>query len=110
MATEHDMAVEVLRELGVIDGAEEPSAEDEQFVITRYRQRLPRLLDENYADWTAANIPDDAMPGLRLVIAFDCARPFGRTADEMEENRGLTALARMMRKKATYEPVRPDYF
>lgn len=110
MATEHDMAVEVLRELGVIDGIEEPSTEDEQFVIGRYRQRLQQLVDDDYADWAAANIPDVAMPGLRLVVAYDCARSFGRVADTSIEAEGLTKLSRLMRKKATYEPVRPDYF
>src|SRR5437868_5167565 len=110
MATEQDLVVDVLRELGVLSGSEQPPAEDADLVKTRYRQRLPRLVDENYADWSVNSIPDDAMPGLRLVIAFDCARPFGLAADPIIENQGLTELARLMRKKATYEPVRPDYF
>ena len=110
MATEQDLAADVLRELGILDATEEPSAEDKQLVVARYRQRLGRLVDENYADWSANAIPDDAMTGLRLVIAYDCARPFGIAPDPAIEDEGLTALARYMRKKATYEPVRPDYF
>lgn len=108
--TEHDLAVEVLRELTVIAGDEQPESADEQFVIDRYRSRLITLADENYADWSSNAIPEEAMPGLRLVIAYECARPFGRTPDQSIENEGLTKLARLMRRKATYEPVRPDYF
>jgi hypothetical protein len=108
--SEHDLAVEVLIELNVIEGEEEPSAADEQLVIDRYRSRLVTLVDDDYADWSANTIPDAAMPGLRLVIAYECARAFGRVPDASLEDEGLTKLARLMRRKATYEPVRPDYF
>lgn len=108
--TEHDLAVEVLVELNVTEGEEEPSAADEQLVIERYQERLITLVDEDYADWSSNVIPDAAMPGLRLVVAYECARAFGRVPDASLEDEGLTKLARLMRKKATYEPVRPDYF
>lgn len=108
--TEQDLATEVLIELNVIDGEEQPSAADKQLVIDRYRSRLETLVDEDYADWQSNSIPEAAMPGLRLVIAFECARAFGRVPDASLEDEGLTKLARLMRKKATYEPIRPDYF
>lgn len=123
MATETDLATQVMQELLLIDANETPSAEDAAVIIARYHQRLLMLTDEDYSDWMAGSstaddvIPDAAMPGLIRVMAFEVAPMFGKGRERLIEAngdtwemRGLAMLRRVMRKKPSYEPVRADYF
>jgi hypothetical protein len=123
MATEEDLASQVLAELHLLDANDTPSAEDQLAIITRYHQRLLQLADDDYADWMAAastsddGIPDVAMPGLIRVMAWECAAMFQISKIRLVdpdgltwENKGLALLRRYMRKKPSYEPVRADYF
>lgn len=125
MATETDLAIQVMRELTVLPSGETPSDEERDDVLTRYYQRRVMLEDEDYADWPqGSNITDDvipaaAMPGLVKVMAYECAPMFGgaelqRTLVDQTgktwDDLGLIALRRYMRNKPSYEPVRAEYF
>lgn len=117
MATQTDMATQVLQDLFVLDGTETADASDAATVVTKYTQRLVMLAEDNYADWDADSIPDAAMPGLVRVIAYECAPVFGKDRNKLVEpngdtweDRGLAMLRRYMRQKATYEPVPALYF
>lgn len=123
MATETDLATQVMRELAVLPSGETPSDEEKDDILTRYYQRLAMLADENCADWPQGSttsddvIPAAAMPGLVQVIAYECANMFGvdkKTLVDVNgrtwEDLGLIALRRYMRNKPSYEPVRAEYF
>lgn len=117
MATSTDLGTQVLQELGIIGAVDTVSAEDAALISTRYQQRLVGLVDDNYADWDADSIPDQAMPGLVRVIAYEVGPAFGaeratlmEKSGETWEDRGLAMLRRYMRKKASYEATPADYF
>lgn len=123
MATENDLATQVMRELGVLPSGETPSDEEASDVLTRYYQRLVMLKDEDYANWdqgastTAEVIPAAAMPGLTMIVAYMCAPMFGvdkttlvDSAGTNWDDLGLIALRRYMRSKPTYEPTVAEYF
>lgn len=117
MATETDLVTQVMQELGINGATDTPSAEDTDLIKTRYEQRLISLVDDNYADWDADSIPDQAMPGLVRVIAYEVGPSFGAERStlmegpgESWEDRGLAMLRRYMRKKASYEATPADYF
>lgn len=123
MATENDLAKQVMLELGVLAAGTNPSAEDATDILTRYHQRLLMLADEDYADWMAADapsddvIPDAAMPGLIQCIAYECAAMFDVSKSRLVDEKGMSwkaqgesALRRYMRKKPSYEPVVTEYF
>lgn len=115
--TIQDLVQEVLHELKIIAAEETAPASYAKIVEARYRERLPTLTKDEYADWDADAIPDEAMPGLRLVIANECATPFGRKGTliptppfRSPEHEGLHKLRLYMRIKPTYRPVRAAYY
>lgn len=123
MATENDLAKQVMQELGVLAAGTDPSAEDGTDVLTRYHQRLLMLTDEDCADWMAGSaptddvIPDAAMPGLIQCIAYECAAMFEVPKTRLVDEKGMSwkdqgeaALRRYMRKKPSYERVVAEYF
>lgn len=123
MASENDLATQVMRELGLLPSGETPTAEEGADVIARYQQRLLMLTDEDYADWTAGTtttddvIPDAAMPGLVQCIAYEVAPMFGVERRTLVDEKGMSwkaqgevALRRFMRKKPSYERVVTEYF
>jgi hypothetical protein len=123
MASETELATQVMRELGLLASEEAPTAAEAADILTRYYQQLLMLTDEDYADWTqgpnvaADVIPDAAMPGTVQIIAYECAPMFGIGKSQLVDRQGRTwrqlgeiALRRYMRKKPSYEPVMADYF
>lgn len=112
-----DLVQEVLLELRIIAAEETAPPYYAKIVEARYRERLPTLTKDEYADWEVDVIPDDAMPGLRLVIANECASPFGRKGVMIPtppyrsiEEEGKHKLRLYMRIKPTFRPVRAVYY
>lgn len=123
MASETELATQVMSELGLLASEQAPTAAEAADILARYYQVLLMLTDEDYADWTrgpnvsADVIPDAAMPGTIQVIAYECAPMFGVPKSSLVDRTGKTwrelgeiALRRYMRKKPSYEPVVADYF
>lgn len=117
MATIATLAKMVLQDLRIIAAEETPSPELEAIVRERYLARLGTLTKDEYADWEVEVIPEDALPGLRLVIAHECARPFGKSSSltptppyRSVEEEGLHKLSLYTRIKTTYRPVKAAYF
>jgi hypothetical protein len=117
MATIAKLEKAVLQDLRMLAAEETPPAYLAAIVRERYLDRLPTLTKDDYADWEAEVIPDEALPGLRLVIAHECARPFGKSSSLIPtppfrslEEEGLHKLALYMRIKTTYRPVKATYF
>lgn len=123
MASETELATQVMRELGLVASEEVPTAAEASDILTRYYQQLLMLADEDYADWVqgpnvaADSIPAAAMPGTVQIIAYECAPMFGVAKSQLVDAQGRTwrelgeiALRRYMRKKPSYEPVIADYF
>jgi hypothetical protein len=123
MASESELARQVMQELGDLAAGTDPSAEDGTDILARYQQLLVMLVDEDYADWPAGTstsedvIPAAAMPGLVQIVAYECAPMFGHSKAALVDNMGRSwkelgqiALRRYMRKKPTYERVMAEYF
>lgn len=112
MATREELAQAVLEELVSQDSHQAPNAADSEAVLRRYDRKYVNLADENMADWdVSGDIPEGAMTGLTKIIAYECRAMFGRDdlgTDYRDE--GVSDLARFMARRATFEPVRPDYF
>lgn len=123
MATQQDLATQVMGELQLLPAGQVASAADYDTISTRYLQKMLYLQDEDYADWdTSASsstelIPDAAMPGLIRVMAWEIAPqynvprsslvdPKGQTYEDV----GLSLLRRYMRMKPSYESIRAEYF
>lgn len=104
-----DLVREVLQELRVI-GDETPSPGDAKLVRERYLSRLETLTKDEYTDWEAEVIPEGAMPGLRRVIAYECATAFAKAIPQTLEVEGLHKLRLYMRLKSTHRRVRAEYF
>lgn len=123
MASETQLATQVMRELGLVASEEAPTAAESADILARYYQQLLMLTDEDYADWTqgpntsADVIPNAAMPGTVQIVAYECAPMFGVAKSGLVDRDGKSwrelgeiALRRYMRKKPSYEPVMAEYF
>lgn len=111
MATREEFAEAVLEELVSEDLHQAPNAADTEAVLRRYERKYINLADENLADWAVGgDIPDGAMTGLTKIIAYECRRMFGANIGREMYEEGVSDLARYMCRRATFEPVRPDYF
>lgn len=112
MATREELAEAVLEELVTEDSHQSAAANDVEAVLRRYDRKYVNLADENLADWDVnGDVPEGAMTGLTKIIAYECRMMFGRDdlgTDYRDE--GIADLARFMMRRATFEPVRPDYF
>ena len=60
MATQQDLATQVMEELALTPAGQPASAIDYASIVQRYGQKLLYLLDEDYADWDQNAIPDAA--------------------------------------------------
>lgn len=110
MATQTDLATEVLQELFVLDGGETASASDAALVIKKYTQLHPTLISEGHADWDLEVIPDAAMIGLTKRVAYECQIRFGKVYPLEKKLEGTADLREYLRLHPTYEPVRATYF
>jgi hypothetical protein len=117
MATIAKLEKAVLQDLRMVAAEETPPAHLAAIVRERYLDRLPTLTKDDYADWEPEVIPDEAFPGLRLVIAHECARPFGKSSSLIPtppyrsiEEEGLHKLRLYMRIRATYRPATAVYY
>lgn len=108
--TINDLVQAVLHELRIIAAEETAPPHYAKIVEARYRERLPTLTKDEYADWEVDVIPDDAMPGLRRVIAYECATPFGKAIPPALELEGLRKLRLYMRIKPTYRTTKAVYY
>ncbi len=93
MATQNDLVQAVLEELAVIGAAETADPDDSAFVKRRYENVRADLARKFLVDWeSGADIPDEALEAMTLLVAHRCARSFGLLPDPQMKMDGMAML------------------
>ena len=116
--TKTELAVAVLRDIGVIDATESPTVGDEDvdYVISIYEDKFEQLAapGREMVYWPRDEIPVPVFLSLRDMIANEVKGPFGEPmAPEDKEARETVILKqfrRHMRREATGNPTAGEYF
>lgn len=82
MATQNDLVRAVLEELTIIGGNEDIDDDDSAYVKRKYTNVHADFTRKFLVDWAITEaIPDDALEPLSLLVAYRCARAFGKQPD-----------------------------
>ncbi len=82
MATQADLVQKVLEELTELGGGESVDPDDDKLVKERYARVHGDLARRFLVDWDITDdIPDDALDAMTLLVAYRCARSFGKPAE-----------------------------
>ena len=109
----------VLDKMEVTAAGEPAAPEDTQLIARRYVGKHAQLLALGLASWDVADaIPDEAVPPLIPVIAFECADEFGDERGRYADGAiGLTPpslserqLRQLHARDYVCSPARPEYF
>ena len=112
--TEAELATAVLRDLGVVNATDTPSAADSAFVTGKYRDAYSYCEDLGLAYWTSTAIPSAVFLMLVDLIVNRCMTAFGfaQSIDEMKarEEDLLKRLRRHCARGRTGKPIRATYY
>lgn len=112
--TEAELATGVMRAFGWVDATESPSAEDQSYVISRYRDLHAELADDGMAYWDVASIPVVVFEPLIQFLGLSCGNAFGKAATLRDLEEGMKIfkrrLGRHTSKKSTDLPTQFEVF
>lgn len=106
---------QVLVELGVLDAAEAPEAEDAQFVGDRRDQKFEELYEEGLIPFDIdGQVPARYFLPLVAIVATECLTAYGKTATMPEvpakAAAGMKQLWRLRQRANIATPTRVTYF
>ena len=101
--TRSELVISVLREMGVLDASEEPSAEDAAHVKDVYDDKLEHWIDEEIAYWTSDEIPNAVFIAIRDIMINELGGTFGQPVPlETKQAREVMLTTRLRRHTARH--------
>lgn len=116
--TEYELAVHVLRDLGVVDATETPAADDANvlYVIDQYEDLFEKLASPGFdlVYWNPDEIPGAVFEIVADLVVNKVQGAFGQPqqpAEKMAQERIiLTELRRHLSKDPSGLPTKAEYF
>ena len=109
------MATAVMRDLGLIDAAQSPAADDSLFIRERYQDLMEELRDDSICYWPDNSIPVVVFERVVKLVAMSVGGAFGLpfpTGTDL--NRELDAARTRIRRHTAHKvsgmPVTVDDF
>ena len=113
--TRSELATSVLRDMGVLDASETPSADDATLVKAAYDDKYEEWQDENLVYWQLDEIPNAVFLPIRDLIVNEVKGAFGQptpsVAEKMAQEEALKMrLRRHVARSATGHRIKAEYF
>ncbi len=112
--TRSELVTSVLREMGVLDASEEPSAEDATHIKAVYDDKLEHWIDEDVAYWSSDEIPNAVFIAVRDIMINEIGGAFGQPVPpETKQQREIMLENRLRRHAARHRSgvaIAADYF
>jgi len=112
--TQAELATAVLRDLGIVNATDSPSAADSAYVLGKYTTTLEEWADNDLAYWAANEIPEAIFDAVTALIANRCMNAFGigQSLDEQYQREIvlLRPLRRHCAKRRSGKPIKAVYY
>lgn len=113
--TRQNLAEDVLRDRRHIAIEEPPEAQDEQYVLRVYDDKLEELKDDNAAYWNSDdNIPPLVYRALVELISNEVSGAYGVPTSPAERRQNeiiiMRRLRKIMAKPASGQPIAAEYY
>jgi hypothetical protein len=105
--TPAQLAESVLREIGVIDAVEAPSAEDSDYVVAVYASKFAELAAPGleFVYWSLAEIPEAVFLTLRDLVINEVSGAFGSPIAPADKDAQETIILRRLRRHVAIKPT-----
>lgn len=117
--TTEDLALAVMRRLGLVDINKQPTAAQLAHISDVYQDKLEELIPRDKIYWSTDAIPRAVFGAMTRIVAEEVAPTFSKPVPtEQDENgqamsignRGLMMLKRHMARDTTGLPTQAQYF
>lgn len=95
-----ELATNVMTDWGLVSGGETPSSSDTTMIISRYKNVLEELAEDDLAYWPYDAIPSVIFEPLTQIMALVVGRAFGKQVSFGDLEQGMDLFKRRLRRHA----------